>query len=170
LVRRVIEALRSRKVVIASVIALLLLAAVGVGVFLLTSDRDSPSASSETVGSSGSAEPAPPSSGTPAPGQPPASPGPGSGPPDEVANAKQVAEQAITAINAHDAEAMTKLSCDPEAIGPAETLPPESRVELVAAPDLTGDAGTAELKLIFGDQSTSLPLPLRKQNGAWCVD
>jgi hypothetical protein len=166
-----VTALSRKKIVTVAAIAVLVLGAVAAGIFFLTSGGDSPSASPET-GQTGARTPEqPPNGGTP-PGsdQPPASPGPGSGPAEEVAKAKQVAEQAITAINAHDTDAMNKLSCDPEAIGPAETLPPESRVELVAAPDLSGDAGTAELKLIFGDQSTSLPLPLRKTNGIWCVD
>jgi hypothetical protein len=158
--------LSTRAIVVAAAIALVVLAGVGTGIYFLTRD-DTPTASGETVagqpteppaGSSGAATPTVPGSSG------------GEAPPAEVSSVKVVAEKAIAAINSHDPEQLKLISCDPEAVGPVEGSPPEAKAELVSAPELTGDTATVEVKLTIGEQSTTTPLPLRKQNGTWCVD
>jgi hypothetical protein len=156
-----------RAIVIAVAIAVLVLGAVGAGIYFLTGGGESPPASESGANGAGAASGAPgpgPTTGT-APG----GPAPDAGGADAGA-VRAVAEQAVRAINAHDPEALKQISCDPEAIGPAENTPAEARVELVADPEVTGDTATVELKLIIGDQSTTTPLPLRRQDGRWCVD
>jgi len=153
--------LSTRAITIVAAIAVLVLAGVGTTVYFLTRGDDT------TTGSRGGDQ----NGGGPGGSAPVAAPPPPTGAAAaEVGNARQVAEKAIQAINAHDAETLKKISCDPEGIGPADSAPPEARAELVANPELTGDTATVELKLIIGDQSTTTPLPLRKQNGTWCVD
>lgn len=156
--------LSGRRIAIITTIAVLVLGGIGTAVFFLTRDDDKPAASSTSgSGQAGNGPDAKQGGSTPA-----AAPqGPGSNP-AEAGNAKQVAEQAVKAFNAHDLQAMKKISCDPEAV--PDNLLPETKVELAADPELTGDTGSVELKVILGDQSTTTPLPLRKLNGAWCVD
>jgi hypothetical protein len=158
--------LSSRTIVIVAALAVLVLAGVGTTVYFLT--RGDEPAANQGGQSGGPAATAPTNAGQS--GSTPASPPP---PPTgaaaaEVGNARQVAEQAVKAFNAHDADGMKKISCDSEGIG-ADTIPQEARVELASNPELTGDTGTVDLKLILGEASTTTPLPLRKENGAWCV-
>jgi hypothetical protein len=87
-----------------------------------------------------------------------------------MSNAEAVAQKAVDAINSHDAESMKKISCDPGSTGPADETLPDAHVELASTPELSGDTATVQLKLTIGDQSTTTPLPLRKQNGTWCVE
>lgn len=148
----------TRTTVIIAVVAALVVA--GVAVFFLTRGDDPAAAPSGQNGG--------PAAGGSTPASPP--PPPTGAAAAEVGNARKVAEEAIQAFNSHDAQAYKKISCDPQTTGPADNAPAEARVELVSNPELTGDSGTVELKLILGDQSTSLPLPLRKLNGTWCVD
>jgi predicted lipid-binding transport protein (Tim44 family) len=156
--------------VIISAIAVLVLAGAGLTVYLLTRSDDKPAASQGDPRSGGPGATAPATAGQSA-STPAAAPPPPTGPAAaEVGSARQVAEQAVQAFNAHNADALKKISCDPRAVDPADNAAPEARVELAANPELTGDTATVELKLIIGDQSTTTPLPLRKQNGVWCVD
>lgn len=164
--------LSTRTIVIAVAIALVVLTGGGVGIYFMTKGDDTPAAASGLGPSVGGPTSETPPSGassgaTPTPSTPPST---GAAPPEEVGNAKVTAEKAIEAINSHNVDAMKKISCDPEAIGPADTAPPDARAELLSVPELTGDSATVELKLTIGDQSTTIPLPLRKQNGIWCVD
>jgi hypothetical protein len=155
--------------VIISAIAVLVLAGAGLTGYLLTRSADKPTASQgDSRSGPGATAPADrgQSGSTPASAPPP----PTGAAAAEVGSARQVAEQAIQAFNSHDSQAYKKISCDPATAGPADSTPPEARVELASNPELSGDTATVELKLIIGDQSTSLPLPLRKHNGTWCVD
>jgi hypothetical protein len=157
--------LSTRAIAIAVTIALVVLGGVGTGVYFLVRGDDTPAASGQPAGGEPSSPPTGSSGSTPAP------PGPtGEAPPAEVSSAKVVAEKAIAAINSHDPAQLKVVSCDPEAGGPVDGSPPEAKAELVSAPELTGDTATVEVKLTIGEQSTTLPLPLRKQNGTWCVD
>jgi hypothetical protein len=155
--------LSRRRIAIIAAIAVLVLAGIGTTVFFLTNGDDKPSANSSGAGPAGTAPDGKPSGSTLAA---PQAPGPGAA--AEKGNAKQIAEQAVKAYNTHDLQAMKKISCDPAAV--PDALLPETKVELAAEPELTGDTGTVELKVILGDQETTTPLPLRKQNGIWCVD
>jgi hypothetical protein len=164
-----VRKLTTRTITIIAAIAVLVLAGIGTTVYFLTRGDDKPAASQND---SRNGEPAadPPGTG-PAGSVPAAVPPPPTGATAvEAGNARQIAEKAIKAINTHDAEALKKISCDPSALGAADGTPPEARAELISNPELTGDTATVELKLIIGDQSTTTPLPLRKQNGVWCVD
>jgi hypothetical protein len=160
--------LGTRAIAIVAAIALVVLAGVGVGIYLLTKGDDGPAAAGAPP-AGGDTTAAPPASTGSAPPSTPGSTG-GQAPAAEVGNAKVVAEKAIAAINSHNAEQMRLLSCDPEVAGPVDGSPPEARAELVSAPELSGDTATVEVKLTIGDQSVTTPLPLRKVNGNWCVD
>jgi len=155
--------LSRRKIAISTAIAVLVLGGIGTTVYFLTRADDKPAASQGNAGGAGAAPDGKQSGATPA-GNPPAA-GPSAA---EAGNAKQVAQQAVQAFNAHDLQAMKKISCDPGAV--PDNLLPETKVELVGDPELTGDAGTVELKVMMGDQSTTTPLPLLKHNGVWCVN
>ncbi|HEV2783386.1 MAG TPA: hypothetical protein VGX25_28720 [Actinophytocola sp.] len=156
----------TRTVVIAAAIAILVLGAVGAGIYFLTGD-DSPTSAGSGATGAGSTSAAPTTGTGTGPVSTAPQPDPGSA---DAGSVKAVAEQAVKAINARDPETLKQISCDPEAVGAVEATPPEARVELAAEPELTGDTATVELKLIIGDQSTVTPLPLRKQDGTWCVD
>jgi hypothetical protein len=166
-------------IVIAVAVALLVLAAVGAGIYFLTAggDEDPPAAANPAFTSTPAAVPPTSEPVVPDPStfEPPPQPEPPPEPEPEPAEPEAgavtaVAEQAVAAINADDPEAMRRVSCDPEAIGPADSTPPEARVELVSTPELTGDTATVELRVTIGDQSAVTPLPLRKVDGTWCVD
>jgi flagellar basal body-associated protein FliL len=158
--------LSTRAIAIVVAIALVVLAGVGTGIYFLTKD-DTPAASGAAPAGGQPTDPPSGSSGATPTG--PGSTGAGATP-AEVSSVKVVAEKAIAAINSHDPAQLKLVSCDPEAIGPVEGAPPEAKAELVSTPELTGDTATVEVKLTIGEQSTTTPLPLRKQNGTWCVD
>jgi hypothetical protein len=163
--------LSRRTIVIVAAVAVLVLAGAGVGIFALTRGGDGSPAAGNAPGASTSAAPSTPPAGATTSGPEPSQPN--SGPvanPAEVGNANAVAQKAIDAINTHDVESLKKISCDPGSTGPADETLPDAKVELVSPPELTGDTATVQLKLTIGDQSTTTPLPLRKQNGTWCVE
>lgn len=155
--------LSRRKIAILVTIAVLVLGGIGTAVYLLTKGDDKPASQGGAGGPAGPAPNANQSGSTPAAAPPAVGPSAA-----EAGNAKQIAEKAVQAFNAHDLQAMKKISCDPESV--PDNLLPETKVELAADPELTGDTGSVELKVIMGDQSTTTPLPLRKHNGTWCVD
>src|SRR5262245_3795297 len=155
-----------RTIIVTAVAAILVLAVVGTGIYFLTRGNDDPTAAGAAGPPSKDAVPA--AAGKPTSGGA-GKPGSGADPAD-TGNVKTVAEQAIAAINGHDAETLKKISCDPASVGPAASTPPEARAELASKPEVTGDTATVDVKLTIGDASTTTPLPLRKQNGTWCVD
>lgn len=160
--------LSRRAIVTVMAIAALVIGCAAVGIYLLNRDDDKGSA--EKAGRS-NAPASPGASSGPAPSTPTApGPGGGSAQPGDAGAAANLAEQAVAAINAHDSEAMKKISCDPDTAGPADAGPLEVRAELASAPELAGDTATVEVKLTIGGESTTTPLPLRKKDGAWCVE
>lgn len=157
-----------RAIIVAAAIALVVLSAAAGAIALLTGGGDPAPAAAGPTGppvptstAAASAEPSSPA--------PPPTPGQGADTP-ETGAVREVAEQAVQAINSHDPEAMRKISCDQAAEPAIDNTLPEARVELVSTPELAGDTATVELKLIIGDQSVVTPMPLRKQNGTWCLD
>jgi|RhiMethySRZTD1v2_1073278.scaffolds.fasta_scaffold1781717_2 hypothetical protein len=159
-----------RTIVVAVVVAAVVLAAVAVLIFVLAGDDDDGTDTSNFAGQSTSAVPP----GTSAPGSAPASapapaqPGPGGGTQADAATVQVVAEQVVQAFNAHDPAAMKKISCDQDTT--ELSIPAEGKVELASPPELTSDTATVELRLTIGDTSTTIPLPLRKQDGNWCAE
>jgi hypothetical protein len=162
-------------VVLISVAAVVVLAVAGLVVYLLTSGDDS-------SGTAGDRRDVPTITGSPAPsGQettnPPASaPPPGTatgaqeGPPAQAGGAESVAQQAAAAISSADVSALTALACDPSSVGTEETFPADAKAEVVGEPKITGDTATVDLRLtIAGSEPTTVPMPLTKKDGRWCV-
>jgi hypothetical protein len=163
---------RSTMLIIAA--AVVVLAAIGVGIYLIA-----------TSGDEGVADPAAPTITDPSQPEPPAStppsePAASSVPPTRktpppaadknVAAARVTAEQATTAINERDAAAMKQLSCDPGVDGSANVFPPEATARLAQNPEVTGNKATAQIELsISGSEPTVVPLPMEKRDGRWCV-
>jgi hypothetical protein len=156
-----------RTVIAIVVIAVLVLAGAGIGIYLLAKDDAEPSAAGGT--SSTEQAPTTPDTSTSAvPAPPSQTAAPGSS--EDMLAARNVAEQAIAAINERNAEAMKKISCDPESVESAEEIPPDARAELTADPELSGDRATAQVAITVSGQSSTVPMPLLKKNGTWCVD
>lgn len=169
---------RNRTVLVA-VGAVVVLAVVGLVVFLLTrpdgeeetAEPNVPSISGQAPPTSTS-EPAPPSGGaatgeasTDVPGPPPPEN-------DEVAEARTVVEDALAAINTQNVEAMAQLACDPATVGQPEDVQPGVTAELVENPQVEGDKATARVRLTIegAGEPTVVPLPLEKRaDGTWCV-
>ncbi|HET9140500.1 hypothetical protein [Actinophytocola sp.] len=149
-----------RTIVIAVLIAAVVLAAVAVLIFVLSKDDDKAPDTSNFAATSSPAVP-PPSSV-------PGTAAPSGGAAAQTATVQGVAEQVVQAFNAHDPAALKKISCDQQST--ELPIPPEAKVELVSAPELTGDTATVQLKLTIGESSTTIPLPLRNQDGSWCAD
>jgi type IV secretory pathway VirB10-like protein len=159
--------------------AVVVLAAIGVGIYLVASsgdddvanDPDQPTITdvkpSDQPSEPPLSDPATPAASATLTGPtkrvpPPANP--------NVAAARTTAEQATTAINKRDVAAMKKLSCDPSTIGSVEAFPPEATARLAQNPQLTGDKATAQIELsISGSEPTTVPLQLEKRGGKWCV-
>lgn len=156
--------------------AVLVLAAIGLGIYLVATSGDENVADDPDQPSiTGSSQPEePPASGPPS--DPPAESSPADEPKppppanENVAAARTAAEQATTAINERDVAAMRKLSCDPSTVGSVEAFPPEATARLTANPQITGDKATAQVELsISGSEPTVVPLPMEKRGGKWCV-
>jgi len=142
--------------------------AVGIGIYLLTSGDDSsdPVADEDRQTS----EPLSPTS-SPTTSESSAAPEETQAPSgDDVAAAQDVAAQAATAITNADIAAMTQLSCDPSTVGTEEQFPPDATAEVAGEPQISGDTATVELTLTIGDsEPTTVPMPLTKKDGRWCV-
>ena len=156
--------------------AVLVLAAIGVGIYLVANSGDDAVAddpSQPTI--TGSTQPEPPSSAPPTePSPPPSTPATSAAPPPapnkNVAAARTAAEQAASAISKRDVNAMRELSCDPSTVGSVEEFPPEATARLAEPPQITGDKATAQIELsIDGSEPTVVPLPMEKRGGKWCV-
>lgn len=161
--------LTPRTIVIVAVVAILVLAGAGTGIYFLTNGGDDPATSGSPGPASTGSAPGATSGPTTGPAAGP-QPGGSGGTPADTGRAKSVAEQAVKAFNSHDATAMQKVSCDQTNTDPIENIPQGTTIELTSPPELTGDTATVELKVTIGDTSTTIPLPLRKKDGAWCVD
>ncbi|MGH3758878.1 hypothetical protein [Actinophytocola sp.] len=155
--------------------AVVVLAAIGVGIYLVAASGDEDVAgnpSQPTI--TGTPPPDTPSS-TPPPSEPPASrPTSAAAPPppanENVAAARETAEQATTAINTRDVDTMRKLSCDPSTVGSVDSFPPRATARLAENPQITGDKATAQIELsIAGSEPTVVPVPMERRDGRWCV-
>ena len=164
---------RSTVLIIAA--AVVVLAAIGVGIYLIATSGDENTADPAAPTITDPSQPEPPAS-TPPPSEPAASsvpPTKKTPPPaadKNVAAARVTAEQATTAINERDAAAMQQLSCDPTVDGSANVFPPEATARLAQNPEVTGNKATAQIELsISGSEPTVVPLPMEKRDGRWCV-
>lgn len=162
------RAITRRTIVVVAVVAVLVLAGAGTGIYFLTRGSGNPPAAGPSGAPGAGATPG--SSGGSTAGQPSAQPGGSGGAPAETAPAETVAEQAVKAFNAHDATAMKKISCDQSNTDQIDNIPPGTTLELASPPEVTGDTATVGVKFTIGDTSTTIPLPLRKKDGTWCVD
>jgi hypothetical protein len=167
-----------RKVLLISAAAVVALVVAGLVVFLVTRD-DSPETADggpavPTI--EGSAPPggesaqAPPDYEDPPLTQPSTSSAqpPASG--ADAGEAQSVAEQAATAITDADMETLTQLSCDPGSVGDDDTFPPDAQVEVVGEPQIVGDTATIDIRVtIPGADPATVPMPLTKQDGRWCI-
>lgn len=171
---------RNRNVLIVVASVVVLAAVIGLVVYLVTKPDpgneeadgpDVPTISGQAPPTSASA-PAPPSGGV-ATGA--ASTGVSGPPPardDEVAAARTVVEDAISAINTQDVGAMAKLACDPGSVGQPEDVQAGVTAELTGNPRVEGDKATAQVRLTIegAGEPTVVPLPLEKRaDGSWCV-
>jgi type IV secretory pathway VirB10-like protein len=155
--------------------AVVVLVAIGVGIYLVATSGEDDVAADPPPPKITGVSPTPPPSSAPLPSRPASSPPAATKPPAKpadknVAAARSAAEQAATAINERDIDAMKQLSCDPSTVGSAEAFPPEATARLAENPQITGDKATAQIELsISGSEPTVVPLPMEKRNGKWCV-
>lgn len=160
------------KVLIVSVVAVIVLVVAGVAIYLLTSGGDSDQATGDRgvptiTGSPAPTTPAPTSAGATV--APPATATGVTGAPEEIQAAESVAKEAATAITGADVNALNKLSCDPSG-ATEDTFPADAKAEVVGEPKVTGDTATVDLKLTIGNsEPTTVPMPLTKKDGRWCV-
>jgi hypothetical protein len=168
-----------RKVLLVSTAAIVVLAVAGLVVYLLTSgdDKVDDTAVPVMLGTTGTAPP----NGT-IPSAPPAESTPPLAPPSssaataeenttvDVGAAGDVAEQAASAISSADVTTLAELSCDPSTVGTDETFPDNATAEVVGEPQIDGDTATVDIKLtIEGAEPATVPIPLTKQDGRWCI-
>lgn len=160
------------KVLIVSVVAVIVLVVAGVVIYLLTSGDDSDQATGDRgvptiTGSPAPTTPDPTSAGATV--APPATATGVTGAPEEIQAAESVAKEAATAITGADVNALNKLSCDPSG-ATEDTFPADAKAEVVGEPKVTGDTATVDLKLTIGNsEPTTVPMPLTKKDGRWCV-
>lgn len=167
----------NRKVLFISAAAVVVLVVAGVVVYLLTRDDSSTTAggpevpSIENSDSPSSVGPARPPGGVTAtitaPSTSQAPPAAGG----EAGAAQDVAEQAAEAITASDLKTLGELSCDPDAVDPADdTFPADAKVEVVGNPQVNGDTATVDVKVMIADAPpATVPMPLVKKDGRWCI-
>jgi hypothetical protein len=156
--------------------SVVVLAVIGLVVFLVTGSDSEESADPGVPTISGEAPP-PASSQQTVPSEPVVSgsgevPGPPPPENEEVAAARTTVEDAISAINTQNVDAMEQLACDPEAVGQPEDLQPGVTAVLTENPEVTGDKATAQVQLSIegATEPTVVPLPLeRRDDGTWCV-
>jgi type IV secretory pathway VirB10-like protein len=156
--------------------AVVVLAAIGVGIYLVATAGDSDVADPAAPTITDPSQPEPPPS-TPPPSEPPVTtkpPATKTPPPpaadQNVAAARTAAEDAAAAINKRDVSAMRQLSCDPSTVGSVDAFPPQATARLVENPEVTGNKATAQIELsISGSEPTVVPLPMEKRGGKWCV-
>ena len=155
--------------------AVVVLLAIGVGVYLVATSGDEDVAADPSPPTITGVSPTQPPSSAPLPSRPASSPAATKPPPKKpadknVAAARTAAEQAATAINERDIDAIKRLSCDPSAAGSVDAFPPEATARLAENPQITGDKATAQIELsISGSEPTVVPLPMEKRGGKWCV-
>lgn len=153
--------------------AVVVLLAIGVGIYLVAMSGEEDVAADPAPPTITGVSPTLPPSSAPLSSRPASSP-PAAKPPKpadkNVAAARSAAEQAATAINERDLDAMKQLSCDPSTVGSVDAFPPQATARLAENPQITGDKATAQIELsISGSEPTVVPLPMEKRGGKWCV-
>jgi hypothetical protein len=161
------------KVLIFSVAAVVVLVVAGIVVYLLTSgdsenQADKPKDVPTITGSA-----APTTTKTTTTGAsvaPPATATGVTGAPEDVQDAGSIAEEVATAISGADVSTLNELSCDPGSAGTEESFPADAKAEVVGEPKVTGDTATVDLKLTIGEnEPATVPMPLTKKDGRWCI-
>ena len=165
-----------KKVLIISVVAVVVLVVAGLVIYLLAGGDDpedqagqpgdvptiTGSATPTTEATTTGASVAPPATATGVTGGPEA--------PQEEQEAESVAEQVATAISGADVSTLNELSCEPGSAGTEESFPADAKAEVVGEPKITGDTATVDLKLTIGqNEPTTVPMPLTKKDGRWCI-
>jgi|1186.fasta_scaffold187520_2 type IV secretory pathway VirB10-like protein len=163
---------RTTVMIVAAAVVVLL--AIGVGIYLVATSGEEDVAADPAPPEITGASPTEPPSSAPLESRPASSPPATKAPPKpadkNVAAVRTAAEQAASAINERDIDAMKKLSCDPSTVGSVEAFPPEATARLAENPQITGDKATAQIELsISGSEPTVVPLPMEKRGGKWCV-
>jgi hypothetical protein len=163
-----------RTVLLVSAIAVVVLVVAGVLVYALTGNDSSDNANGPDVPSiadsgdrSTSAQPGTPTGSEPPPIQQSSAAPPAGG---DAGAAQSVAEQAASAITSADMNTLTALSCDPSSVGDEDTFPPDAKVEVVGEPQVNGDSASIDVQVTIGGQPpATVPMPLIKQGGRWCI-
>lgn len=163
-----------RKVWLFSIAAVVVLLVAGVVVYLLTSGDDADNTAGTGVPTITGAEQPTASTTAPEPAAPGASTASATAtaPPaaDDPGQVQSVAEQAATAISSADVTTLAQLACDPATAGTEETFPANAKAEVAGPPQVDGDTATVLLRLTIGENPpTEVPMPMRKQDGRWCV-
>ena len=167
----------NRKVLLIAAAAVVVLVVAGVVVYLLTRDDSTTTASDpdvptiENPNSPSSAGPARPPGGVTATITAPSSSPSAAAPAGEAGAAQDVAEQAAKAITDSDLKTLGELSCDPGAVSEDDdTFPADAKVEVVGNPQVNGDTATVDVKVMIADAPpATVPMPLVKQDGRWCI-
>ncbi len=165
------------KALVVSVVAVVVLVVAGLVIYLVTSGddakdqaqpRDVPTITGSAAPPTGNtttspgASVAPPATATGATGAPEA--------PKDAQDAESVAEQVATAISGADVTTLNKLACEPGSAGTEESFPADAKAEVVGEPKVTGDTATIDIKLTIGqNEPTTVPMPLTKKDGRWCI-
>jgi len=162
------------RVLIFSVAAVVVLVVAGIVVYLLTgSDPDEQADKGSDVPTiTGSAAPTTTTETTTtgASVAPPATATGVTGAPEDVQDAGSIADEVATAISSADVSTLNELSCTPGSAGTEESFPADAKAEVVGEPKVTGDTATVDLKLtIGGNEPATVPMPLTKKDGRWCI-
>lgn len=178
-----VEPVGRRKIVWVSAASVVVLAVVGLVVYLLTSGDDSgddtagpgvptiegsapPAGTIPSSPPAGSTQPLSPRASASSPSEAPPPPPQG----EDAVAAESVAEQAASAISSADVTTLAELSCDPSSVGTEETFPANARAEVIGEPQIDGDTATVDIRLtIEGAEPTTVPIPLTRLDGRWCI-
>ncbi len=167
------------KALIIAVVTVVVLVVAGVVTYLLTSGDDAKDQAGPRDVPTITGSPAPPTKATTSPGASVAPPATATGvtgatsapeAPKDVQDAGSVAEKVATAISGADVSTLNELSCEPGSAGTEETFPADAKAEVVGEPKITGDTATVDLKLTIGqNEPATVPMPLTKKDGRWCI-
>jgi hypothetical protein len=167
----------NRKILLISAAVVVVLVVAGVVIYLVTRGDSVDTASGPDVPSI--ENPNEPSSVGPArpPGEatgtitaPPSSPS-AAAPAGDAGAAQDVAKQPAQAITDSDLKTLGELSCDPGTVNPDDdTFPADAKVEVVGDPEVNGDTATVKVKVMIAEAPpATVPMPLVKQDGRWCI-
>ncbi|MFI7672494.1 hypothetical protein [Actinophytocola sp. NPDC049390] len=167
------------RVLVVSVVAVVVLVVAGIVAYLLVSGDDSQDQAQPRDVPTITGSAAPTTAETTSPGASVAPPATATGAtgatsapraPADVRDAGSVADQVATAISGADVTTLNELSCEPGSAGTEESFPADAKAEVVGEPKITGDTATVDLKITIGqNEPTTVPMPLTKKDGRWCV-